>query len=98
MAQNVTIAGASYTNVPRVDLPKTGGGTASFYDVSGNANIVASTATLSNIDVAGYSTVSIEPTPTERKIVTSNGTVYPSGGYFLSSVIVAIPTYDGSVT
>lgn len=32
MAQNVTVAGASYENVPAVNLPKTGGGTATFYD------------------------------------------------------------------
>lgn len=34
MAQNVTIQGASYSAVPAVTLPKTGGGTASFFDVS----------------------------------------------------------------
>lgn len=34
MAQNVTIAGASYTGVPSVNMPTTGGGTSSFYDVS----------------------------------------------------------------
>lgn len=32
MAQNVTVAGASYSDVPSVVLPKTGGGTATFYD------------------------------------------------------------------
>ena len=34
MAQNVTVAGASYNDVPAVELPKTGGGTALFSDVS----------------------------------------------------------------
>ena len=34
MAQNITLLGASYSNVPAVNLPKTGGGTASFTDVS----------------------------------------------------------------
>ena len=34
MAQNVTVAGASYTDVPSVELPKAGGGTASFVDVT----------------------------------------------------------------
>lgn len=34
MAQNVTVAGASYPDVPSVQLPKTGGGTASFVDIS----------------------------------------------------------------
>lgn len=34
MAQNVTVAGASYSDVPSVELPKTGGGTALFADPS----------------------------------------------------------------
>lgn len=34
MAQNITLMGASYSAVPAVTLPKTGGGTASFTDVS----------------------------------------------------------------
>lgn len=34
MAQNVTIMGASYPDVPAVELPKTGGGTALFADPS----------------------------------------------------------------
>ena len=34
MAQNITIQGASYTDVPAVELPKTGGGTAQFDDTT----------------------------------------------------------------
>lgn len=34
MAQNVTVAGASYSAVPSVVLPKTGGGSATFVDTS----------------------------------------------------------------
>lgn len=34
MAQNITIMGASYSDVPAVTLPKTGGGTAYFTDVT----------------------------------------------------------------
>ena len=34
MAQNVSLLGADYTDVPAVTLPQTGGGTASFYDVA----------------------------------------------------------------
>lgn len=40
MAQNVTISGASYSDVPAVTLPKTGGGTARFDDTS-DANATA---------------------------------------------------------
>lgn len=32
MAQNITLMGANYPNVPAVQLPKTGGGTAKFID------------------------------------------------------------------
>lgn len=38
MAQNVVINGVTYQSVPEVDIPKSGGGTAKFYDTSG-ANI-----------------------------------------------------------
>lgn len=35
MAQNVIINGVTYSNVPEVDIPKNGGGTAKFYDTTG---------------------------------------------------------------
>lgn len=41
MAQNVTIAGVSFENVPSVDIAKTGGGLARFVD-SSDANAAAS--------------------------------------------------------
>lgn len=40
MAQNVVINSVTYSNVPEVDIPKSGGGTAKFYDTSG-ANAAA---------------------------------------------------------
>lgn len=40
MAQNVIINGVTYSNVPEVDIPKSGGGTAKFYDTA-SANISA---------------------------------------------------------
>lgn len=40
MAQNVIINGVTYSSVPEVDIPKSGGGTAKFYDTAG-ANITA---------------------------------------------------------
>ena len=40
MAQNVIINSVTYQNVPEVDIPKSGGGTAKFYDTAG-ANIAA---------------------------------------------------------
>lgn len=41
MAQNVVINGVTYSNVPEVDIPKSGGGTAKFYDTA-SANITSS--------------------------------------------------------
>jgi len=35
MAQNVVINGVTYSNVPEVDIPKSGSGTAKFYDTAG---------------------------------------------------------------
>ena len=35
MAQNVVINGVTYSNVPEVDIPTSGGGTSKFYDASG---------------------------------------------------------------
>ena len=40
MAQNVVINGVTYQSVPEIDIPKSGGGTAKFYDTAG-ANITA---------------------------------------------------------
>lgn len=40
MAQNVIINGVTYSSVPEVDIPKSGGGTAKFYDTAG-ADITA---------------------------------------------------------
>lgn len=41
MAQNITLLGASYPDVPAVTLPKTGGGTATFTDVSDSTAVAA---------------------------------------------------------
>lgn len=37
MASNVIINGVTYSNVPEVDIPKQGGGTAKFFDTSGSS-------------------------------------------------------------
>ena len=48
MAQNVTLWGASYSDVPALEVPKTGSGTASFFDVSDT------TATASDVASGKY--------------------------------------------
>lgn len=44
MAQNITLMGASYQAVPSVELPKTGGGTASFTDVTDTTAVASDVA------------------------------------------------------
>lgn len=45
MSQNITLQGASYSDVPAVELPKTGGGTATFTDVTDTTATAADVAT-----------------------------------------------------
>lgn len=45
MAKNVTLMGANYSNVPAVQLPQTGGGTATFYDIQVIDNLTSDSAT-----------------------------------------------------
>lgn len=53
MAQNVVINGVTYSNVPEVDIPKSGGGTAKFYDTA--AADAAASHVLSGKKFAGAS-------------------------------------------
>ena len=59
---------------------------------SGNKAITATTSTQTDIDVTNYATVSVAPTPSETKSVTTNGDVTPSSGKLLSKVTVNVPT------
>lgn len=45
MAQNISLLGADYPDVPAVQLPKTGGGTATFYDIEVVDNLNSQSAT-----------------------------------------------------
>ena len=44
---NITLLGASYTDVPAVDLPQTGGGTVRFYESGGGSSAQTATGTIS---------------------------------------------------
>lgn len=83
MAQNVIINGVTYQNVPEVDIPKSGGGTAKFYDTA------AADATAANIltgKTAFGASGSISGSmanngSTSGTIGTKNGTVTIPAGY-----------------
>jgi hypothetical protein len=59
MAQNVVINGVTYSNVPQVQIPKSGGGTAAFHDTSdatldnGNKMLSGETAYANGVKYTG---------------------------------------------
>lgn len=84
MAQNVVINGVTYQSVPEVDIPKSGGGTAKFYDTAG-AGSAAATDVLSGVTVYGANGAITGSMPnngdTSGTISTKSGTVTVPAGY-----------------
>ena len=83
MAQNVVINGVTYQSVPEVDIPKSGGGTAKFYDTAaGNASagdiLTGKTAYGSSGEISGSMA---NNGAVSGEIETKNGTVTVSAGY-----------------
>ena len=84
MAQNITLMGASYSAVPAVTLPKTGGGTARFDDVSGttatNADVVSGKSFVKADGSAGSGSLVIQHyytgTGTPSSSLGANGDIY----------------------
>ena len=83
MAQNVIINGVTYQSVPEVDIPKSGGGTAKFYDTEGATAaagdiLTGKTAYGSSGSVSGSMA---NNGSTSGSISTKNGTVSIPAGY-----------------
>lgn len=97
MAQNVVINGVTYSNVPSVDIPKSGSGTASFYDTSdatldsGDKMLSGNTAYANGTKYTG----SIA-TKTGTDITASGDTVTVPAGYYASQQTKAVSA--GSAT
>ena len=83
MAQNITLLGASYSDVPSVELPKTGGGTAQFDDTT----IASNAASASDITSGKLAFVNGE-------LVT--GTASGGGATLITKSITANGTYNAS--
>ena len=83
MAQNVIINSVTYSNVPEVDIPKQGGGTAKFYDTSG-ANAAAGDILTGKTAYGSSGSVSgsmANNGSTSGEIETKAGTVTIPAGY-----------------
>lgn len=97
MAQNVVINGVTYQNVPSVEIPKSGGGTAEFYDTSdatlasGGAMLLGDTAYADGVKYTG--TI---PTKLGTDITASGDTVTVPAGYYASQQTKAVAS--GSAT
>lgn len=97
MAQNVIINGVTYSNVPEVDIPKSGGGTAVFTDTS-DATLDGGGKMLNGVTAyAGGTkyTGSIE-TKTSANLSASGDTVTAPAGYYATSASKAVAA--GSAT
>lgn len=100
MSQNISLWGASYSNVPSVTLPKTGGGTASFTDVTDT------TATASDVASGKYfytaAGVKTQGTSTSGGYITQDANGYvvlsPTNGVptLITKSITANGTYNAS--
>lgn len=83
MAQNVIINGVTYQNVPEVDIPKSGGGTAKFFDtasadISANDVLTGKTAYGASGSISGSMA---NNGSTSGTIGTKAGTVTIPAGY-----------------
>ena len=82
MAQNVVINGVTYSNVPEVDIPKSGGGTAKFFDTADadatGANLLTGKTAY---NASGAISGSMANGSTSGTISTKAGTVTIPAGY-----------------
>lgn len=97
MAQNVIINGVTYSNVPEVDIPIYGGGTAEFYDTSdatldnGNKMLSGATAYANGVKYSG----SIE-TKSSSDLTANGATVLVPAGYYAAATSKSVAS--GSAT
>lgn len=100
MAQNVIINGVTYQNVPEVDIPKSGGGTAKFFDtaaadVTSADLLTGKTAFGSSGSVSGSMA---NNGSTSGTISTKAGTVAIPAGYTSGGTVSISSTEQNKIT
>ena len=99
MAQNVVINGVTYSSVPEVDIPKSGGGTAKFYDTA-SANITAGDVLTGKTGYGSTGEVSgsmANNGSTSGTISTKAGTVTIPAGYTSGGTVAIDSTEQGKI-
>lgn len=97
MAQNVVINGVTYSNVPKVQIPKSGSGTATFTDTSdatldtGDKMLASATAYANDTKYTGTIV-----TKTSSDLTSSGATVTAPAGYYASNASKSVAS--GSAT
>lgn len=97
MAQNVVINGVTYSNVPKVEIPKSGGGTAEFLDTS-DATLASGGSMLSGVTAyaGGTKYTGSIVTKTGTDLSASGATVTVPAGYYASQATKSVSS--GSAT
>lgn len=99
MAQNVIINGVTYQSVPEVDIPKSGGGTAKFYDTAG-ADVDAASLLTGKTAYGPSGSVSgsmANNGSTSGTISTKAGTVTIPAGYTTGGTVAISSTEQAKV-
>ena len=100
MAQNVIINGVTYANVPEVNIPKSGGGTAKFFDTAG-ATASASDILTGKTAFGASGSVSgsmANNGSTSGTISTKAGTVTIPAGYTSGGTVSISSTEQSKIT
>lgn len=96
MAKNITLMGADYPDVPAVQLPQTGGGKATFYDIEVIDNLNSDSATDALSAKQGkilYNMINQTITGTLDESNMSTTVLYPTGKTKSDFVPIAVGMY-----
>ena len=99
MAQNVVINGVTYQNVPEVDIPKSGGGTAKFFDTA-SADITSADVLTGKTGYGSSGSVSgsmANNGSTSGTISTKAGTVPIPAGYTTGGTVSISSTEQSKI-